>query len=252
MGLAGWLAERWRVPLWATETEWLYGRMLSLDGDDEAFAAQQAPFYRRTGLDEAAVATFARRGNTYRRRVAPIPRSFTRLADGDEIAIGGRSWHVVVGRGHAPEHACLFCPTLDLLISGDQVLPKISPNVGVWPNEPEANPLALFLASLDKLRAMVPAGSFVLPSHNLPFRGLDRRIGQLQAHHAERLAEVETACATPQSAAAIVPLLFRRKLDAHQLGFALGETLAHLHYLLQTGRLTRSERADGVHLYGRA
>jgi glyoxylase-like metal-dependent hydrolase (beta-lactamase superfamily II) len=180
-----------------------------------------------------------------------VPRGFERIEDGGTLTIGGRLWRVVVGRGHAPEHACLHCPELGLFIAGDQVLPKISPNVSVWPTEPEADPLRLYLSSLRKVRDGVADDVLVLPSHNLPFRGLHTRIDQLLAHHDERLFECEEACVTPRTAADIVPVLFHRKLDAHQLGFALGETLAHLHFLLRAGRLVRTRRGDGVDLYAR-
>jgi glyoxylase-like metal-dependent hydrolase (beta-lactamase superfamily II) len=249
MGLAGWLTERWQIPLWVTETEWLWARMLTVDRDDAAFAADQLSFYRRTGLDETTIETFAARGNQYAQRVGPVPRAFHRIADGMTIEIGGRSWRVIIGRGHAPEHACLHCAELDLFIAGDQVLPKISPNISVWPNERDGNPLRRYLDSLETLRREVPADVLVLPSHNLPFYGIDARIDQLARHHAERLAELETACATPRTTMEIVPLLFRRKLDTQQLGFAIGEALAHLHYLVDAGRVTRGERADGVYLF---
>jgi glyoxylase-like metal-dependent hydrolase (beta-lactamase superfamily II) len=249
IGLAGWLTERWQIALWITETEWLWARMMGADHDDAAFGADQVPFYRRAGLDETTVQAFAARGNQYAKRVGPVPRGFHRIADGMTIEIGGRDWHVVIGRGHAPEHACLYCPALDIFIAGDQVLPKISPNISVWPNESDGNPLARYLDSLETLRRRVPADVLVLPSHNLPFYGLDTRIDQLAAHHAARLAEIEIACATPHSTMEIVPLLFRRKLDAQQLGFAIGEALAHLHYLTAAGKLVRSERVDGVYLF---
>jgi glyoxylase-like metal-dependent hydrolase (beta-lactamase superfamily II) len=251
MGLAGWLTRRWQIPLWVSETEWLWARMLAGDRDDDAFAADQVEFYRPTGLDEATVQEFAARGNQYAKRVGAVPRAFHRIADGMSIAIGGRDWRVIIGRGHAPEHACLHCPELDLLIAGDQVLPKISPNISVWASEPEANPLARYLESLETLRRAVPDDVLVLPSHNLPFYGLDTRIDQLAAHHAARLDEIEIACAIPRSTMDIVPLLFRRKLDTQQLGFAIGEALAHLHYLVAAGRLRRTGRADGVHLFGK-
>jgi len=251
MGLAGWLAERLKVPLWCTETEWLFARMLCLD-DTPEFVANALEFYRRTGTDEATRATFAGRGNPYRKRVSPVPHHFHRLSDGASIGIGGHDWRVIVGRGHAPEHACLYSGDLDVLIAGDQVLPKISPNVSLWPQEPEADPLALYLASLEKIKREVPASALVLPSHGLPFRGLHTRIDQLARHHEARLAELEAACAEPRTCSEIVPVLFRRTLDAHQLGFAIGETLAHVHYLANKGRMSRAERADGVYTYRRA
>ena len=240
MGLAGWLTETLQVPLWCSETEWLFARMLSLD-TSEGFVANSTRFYARTGLDEATREIFVGRGNAYRSRVTPVPSAFHRLSDGQRLAIGKRDWRVVVGRGHAPEHACLYCGELDLLIAGDQVLPKISPNVSLWPQEPEADPLGLYLASLEKLKREIPDTALVLPSHGLPFHGLHRRIEQLADHHAARLAELESHCTEPRTAAEIVPVLFRRPLDAHQIGFAIGEALSHLHYLMRQGRLVRSE-----------
>jgi glyoxylase-like metal-dependent hydrolase (beta-lactamase superfamily II) len=251
MGLAGWLSEKLKVPLWCTETEWLFARMLCLD-DTQEFVANALEFYRRTGADETTRAIFAGRGNPYRQRVSPVPNRFHRLSDGTTIGIGGHDWRVIVGRGHAPEHACLYSPDLDVMIAGDQVLPKISPNVSLWPQEPEGDPLALYLASLEKLKHEVPVSALVLPSHGLPFHGLHTRIDQLARHHDDRLAELEVACTEPRTCAEIVPVLFRRKLDAHQLGFAIGETLAHLHYLVNRSRMSRSERADGVYTYRRA
>jgi glyoxylase-like metal-dependent hydrolase (beta-lactamase superfamily II) len=251
LGLAGWLARRWQIPLWMTETEWLYGRMLASDTDDAGFAADQLKFYREAGADAALLEVFASRGNPYHKRVSPVPRSFHRIADGTAIMIGGREWRVVIGRGHAPEHACLDCPALGVFIAGDQVLPKISPNVSLWPNEPDADPLARYLASLRDLRGSIAEDSLVLPSHNLPFFGLHTRIDQLARHHEERLAEVEAACALPHSAIEILPLLFHRALDAHQIGFAVGEAMAHLRYLVAEGRLAETRRADGVRLYAR-
>jgi glyoxylase-like metal-dependent hydrolase (beta-lactamase superfamily II) len=250
IGLAGWLTERLKVPLWCTETEWLFARMLSLDTTD-GFVLNALEFYRRTGMDEATRAIFAGRGNSYRKRVSPVPYFFHRIADGQRLSIGRHEWQVIIGRGHAPEHACLYCPALDVLIAGDQVLPKISPNVSLWPQEPEADALGYYLASIAAIKNAVPASALALPSHGLPFHGVDRRIDQLAAHHEARLAEVDRACATPRTAAEIVPVLFRRTLDAHQLGFAVGEALAHLQHLVRLGRLCRSERADGVYLYER-
>ena len=151
---------------------------------------------------------------------------------------------MLVGRGHAPEMLCLFSPEHNVLIAGDQVLPKISPNVSVWPSEPEANPLAEFLDSLASFRQL-PADCLVLPSHGPPFRGLHERIDQLIGHHRERLERALEACATPLTLAEVMPRLFDRTLDVHQLQFALGESLAHLNYLVEQGRLERQTGADG-------
>jgi glyoxylase-like metal-dependent hydrolase (beta-lactamase superfamily II) len=162
------------------------------------------------------------------------------------IDIGGREWQIIIGEGHAPEHACLYCAETGVLIAGDQILPKISPNISVQAHEPDGDPLARYLASLAKLRDKLPPETFVLPSHNLPFYGVHTRIDELAAHHRERCAEVIEACARPTSAAELMPVLFRRQLDRHQMGFALGEALAHLHYLVVQGAVAGATGDDGV------
>jgi glyoxylase-like metal-dependent hydrolase (beta-lactamase superfamily II) len=249
IGLAQWLAERWRVRLWITEKEWLYARVISQDADD--LARVYHDFARRAGLDPAASEAFGRHEASYRRGVPAVPAAFHRLADGGAIDIGGRQWRVIVGEGHAPEHACLYCAAAGVLIAGDQVLPRISPNISVPPYEPEGDPLARYLASLQRLRAAVPPETLVLPSHDLPFFGLHVRLDALAAHHRARCAAILEACERPQSAAALLPLLFRRPLDRHQTAFALGEALAHLQYLAGAGALERSTGADGVERFRR-
>src|SRR2546427_1073982 len=122
-----------------------------------------------------------------------LPSVYRRLMDRQTHRIGGRLWSVVMGYGHAPEHAALYCEELGVLISGDMVLPRISTNVSVWANEPEGNPLALFLESLSRY-AGLPATTLTLPSHGLPFGGLRERIAQLKEHHRLRLAELHEAC----------------------------------------------------------
>jgi glyoxylase-like metal-dependent hydrolase (beta-lactamase superfamily II) len=247
IGLADWLTRRWRVPLWITEKEWLYARVISQRADD--FAPVRRSFAHRAGLDEAASEIFGQRENSYRRGVPSVPASFQRLQDGMTIDIGGREWRVIVGEGHAPELACLYCAETAVLIAGDQVLPRISPNISVQAHEPDDDPLARYLASLVKLRDTVPPDTLVLPSHNLPFLGLHERIASLGAHHRARCEEVIAACATPKTATQLVPLLFQRRLDPHQLGFALGEALAHLNHLMYQGALVRELDENGVYRF---
>jgi glyoxylase-like metal-dependent hydrolase (beta-lactamase superfamily II) len=249
IGLADWLTRRWQVPLWITEKEWLYARMMSQGADD--FGPLRHSFAHRAGLDEAASKIFGQRENSYRRGVPSVPASFQRLRDGVTIDIGGREWQIIVGEGHAPELACLYCAEIAVLIAGDQVLPKISPNISVQAHEPDDDPLARYLLSLAKLRDAVPAETLVLPSHNLPFFGLHARIASLAAHHRARCDEASAACVAPKTAMQLVPLLFRRPLDRHQMGFALGEALAHLHYLMHQGALDRVLGTDGVYRFAR-
>ncbi len=250
IGLAGWLTERWRARLWITEKEWLYARVMSRGSDD--FGPLRREFARRAGLDAAASELFGAREKSYRRGVPTVSPAFRRIADGVTIQIDGREWRVIVGEGHAPELACLYCAEAGVLISGDQVLPRISPNVSVQPHEPDGDPLAQYLTSLAKLRAAVPSETLVLPSHNLPFFGLHARIDDLAAHHAARCEELVAALTEPRSAVDMLPVLFRRPLDPHQTAFALGEALAHLHYLEGRGALDRVHGPDGVDRFVRA
>lgn len=251
IGLAGWLVDRLGIDAWATEGEWEHARRALADPLG-TFTNELIHFYRRIGFDTAEGAATIGRPTSYRTLVTPLPAAYRRLADGMEIEIGARRWRVIVGRGHAPEHACLYCPTLDLLIAGDQVLPKISPNVSLWPRASDQDPLGSFLASLEKLEHAVPDSALVLPSHNLPFYGLHARTRQLRALHDQRVHEVAEACGEPRTGAEIVPILFRRTLDRHQLGFAVGETMAHLAHAVGLGLLARHERSDGVWLFQRA
>jgi glyoxylase-like metal-dependent hydrolase (beta-lactamase superfamily II) len=198
------------------------------------------------------VETFARHRGGYAKGVGPLPPSFERLIHGHALTMGGRRWHVIVGRGHAPEHASLWCPDLNVLISGDQVLPKISTNVGVWPNEPRADSLSWFLEGFTRFRDL-PADALVLPSHGFPFTGLHTRLDQLVAHHDARLAEIAAATAARGEAGAtawdMVPTLFPRHLDNNQVVFAFAETLAHMHCLETRGIVARRTGADGVHRF---
>ena len=245
VGLSSWLCERFDAPFWLTAGEFGFARMMAaaLPGVDGPSAI---PHFERHGLtDPAMLEQMRSRRNYYPSLVPGVPDAYTRLQDGQAISIGKGQWRVITGFGHSPEHASLYSEELKVLISGDMVLPRISTNVSVFAVEPEGNPLQQYLDSLDKF-AGLPADTLVLPSHGRPFRGLHTRIDQLREHHVARLAEVREACAEPRSAVDIVPIMFRRQLDAHQLSFALGEALAHLHKLWKDGMLKRVTGADGI------
>jgi glyoxylase-like metal-dependent hydrolase (beta-lactamase superfamily II) len=186
-----------------------------------------------------------KRGDYYGSMVPNVPDSFARMMDGQTLRIGSFDWQLIAGFGHAPEHISLYCAAQGVLISGDMLLPRISTNISVWDLEPLADPLKLFLDSLTRYEAL-PEDTLVLPSHGRPFRGAHTRVRQLRDHHDERLVEVLAACATPQTAADIVPVLFKRALDLHQMTFAMGEALAHLHTLWRRGQVQRVVGGDEV------
>jgi glyoxylase-like metal-dependent hydrolase (beta-lactamase superfamily II) len=242
LGSAAWLVERSQASFWMTTGEFLSGHAAHDDtaGFDRPTGMD---FFARNGLDVSGFPEKLRTGNGYRRGVPSIPKLYRRMMDGDAISIDGHDWRVITVFGHAPEHAALFCASRNILISGDQVLPRITTNVGVWGNQPEGNPLELFLSSLGKF-ADLPADALVLPSHDRVFTGLHPRIAQLHAHHAERLERLHAGCNNITAFEAI-PLLFKRQLDDHQLMFAMGEAIAHLHYLEHQGKVRRTSDAQG-------
>jgi len=165
------------------------------------------------------------------------------------VRIGGRDWQAIIGHGHAPEHLSLHCPGLNVVIAGDMLLSTISTNVSVWSIDPEGDPLRLFLQSLESYRAL-PPDVLVLPSHGKPFRGAHARVEQLERHHQARLAELKDAMkGTARSAGDLLGVLFRRPLDPHQTFFAMGEAIAHLHYLYYSGQARRAAGVDGVMRY---
>ncbi|MBL8384507.1 MAG: MBL fold metallo-hydrolase [Burkholderiales bacterium] len=253
LGNADWLCARFAdhgCRLTATAGEYLWGRVVQQGmpgfGNDALVA-----HFRRHGLAPALCDEIERGRRRYFATLVPaVPDSFHRMRDGDTLTIGGRSWLVHCGYGHSTEHASLFCPELDLVISGDMLLPRISTNIAVSPNEPDADPLKWFLDSIC-LYERLPADVLVLPSHGRLFRGARARVAQLRSHHDARLAETLAACEQAASAGDILPVMFPRGLDAHQATFAIGEALAHLHYLRGAGEVSSATGADGVIRFSR-
>jgi glyoxylase-like metal-dependent hydrolase (beta-lactamase superfamily II) len=251
VGLAEWLCQRWDAPLWMTAGEYSFARMMSaaLPGVE---GTAMVPHFRRHGLlDPDMLEQLGARRRQYANLVPAVPQAYRRMQHGQTVRIGGSGWQVITGFGHSPEHAALYSPERRILIAGDMVLPRISTNVSVFAIEPEASPVQEYLDSLARF-APLPEDTLVLPSHGKPFRGLHTRIRQLHEHHAARLNEVMEACAKPCSAADILPVMFPRQLDAHQISFAMGEALAHLHKLWFDGRLSRRMDEDGVMRFLRA
>lgn len=250
-GLATWLLEKTGAPLYMTTGEFLTAHAIwnEFGGYGARFMVEQ---FRCHGLAGERLSKYRTRGSGYRLSVPALPEHYRRLQEGSVIDLGGRSWRVMVGYGHSPEHAALYCQESGVLISGDMLLPKISTNISVPAATPEADALGAFLASLQRMSAELPADTLVLPSHGLPFIGIGARVEALHAHHVERLQALEDACRTPQSAADALSVLFPRSLDAHQTMFAMGETIAHFNYLEGAGRLSRRCDADGVIRFVRA
>ena len=247
MGLAGWLTSTFDIPLWTTQEEWTAFHRWSRMSTDDVVEVMRG-FYVRGGVPaERQESDLKRRqGVSQRKRVSLS--GFETVRDGDDLMVNTQAWRVVVGTGHAPELAALYRAADGVLISGDQVLPKISPNVSVMPFALDADPLKDFLDSLAKFRQL-PSDTLVLPSHKLPFYGLHDRIDALTAHHRDRLDDALTACQQPVTAAFATTVLFPRALNDHQYFFALGETLAHLNYLWHDKQLMRTTSDSGAYFF---
>ncbi|WP_395943170.1 MBL fold metallo-hydrolase [Brevundimonas sp.] len=245
IGLAGWLCARTGAPLLMSRLEYVTARMLMAEEAGDA-PEDGARFFRAAGWTEAQIEHWRADYGGFGKGVAPMPRSYLRLSDGDGVRIGDDDWLVVVGSGHSPEHVCLWRRSDDVFIAGDQVLPRISSNVSVWPTEPEADPLGDWMDSLAKLRALLPEGAFVLPAHGEPFYGVHARLDALKRGHEVALKRLERTLRQPSRVVDGFPAVFGRAVGDGVLGMATGEAQAHLNYLEQRGRATRTRDEDGV------
>ncbi len=245
VGLAGWFVAR-GAALLMPRTGWLMARMLTLDLQ-ESYPPETLEFYRRAGMDGAIYAQrAAERPFNFADCVDPLPLGYTRLKEGGTLRIGGRDWDVRMGEGHAPEHATLWSRDGDLVIGGDQLLPSISPNLGVYPTEPEADPVGEWIAACERLARFATEGQVVLGGHKLPFRGLPLRLRQLIENHHGGLVRLEAFLSEPRTAGQCFAPLYRREIGPGEYGLALVEAVAHLNHLHQTGRALREMGADGA------
>ncbi|WP_299043467.1 MBL fold metallo-hydrolase [uncultured Tateyamaria sp.] len=252
VGLAGWLQSDFGAELITTRTAWLFARMLTLDVQ-ETPTRETLDFYRSAGMDKA---TFDRRASerpfNFGDIVAPMPLGYTRIKQGDTITMGGRTWDIHIGNGHAPEHATFWSRDDNLVLAGDQILPSISPNIGVYATEPMADPIGDWLEACERLNLLARADHLVLGGHKLPFTGLPTRMRQLIDNHHGALARLMDHIDTPKAASDCFAPLFKRTIGDGEYGLALVEAVAHLSHLYQQGRATRTRRDDGAWVYQRA
>src|SRR4051812_11917492 len=247
-GNADWLCRRFGVELWTTQGEYLTAHAVRERAAGYTSEAVLAVF-RRNGLAEERVQAMTSNRNRYAELVPEFPHSYRRIIEGDVLRAGNNTWRAIVGHGHAPEHMSLYSKELNTVIAGDMLLSTISTNVSVWSIDPEGDPLRLFLESIARYREL-PADVLVLPSHGKPFRGAHPRVEELTRHHDDRFRDVvESIRETPKSAGDLLGVLFKRPLDTHQTFFAMGEAIAHLHYLYYAGRAQRAVGADGIMRY---
>lgn len=245
VGLAGWFMQN-GATLCMPRTGWLMARMLTLDVQ-ETLSAEALAFYKLAGMDPAVLAQRRTdRPFNFADCVAPLPLGYTRLVDADSIAIGGRTWDIRMGNGHAPEHATFWSRDDNLVIGGDQLLPSISPNLGVYPTEPDADPVTDWLRSCEMFQGFATDDQLVLGGHKLPFTGLPLRLHQLIGNHHSALERLLAHLTEPRSAGECFVPLFKRNIKSGEYGLALVEAVAHLNHLHQAGLATRIMREDGA------
>ncbi|ASR51170.1 MULTISPECIES: MBL fold metallo-hydrolase [Blastomonas] len=249
VGAAGWLCRRFGIGLWMNRTEWLMARMLTSDVRAEP-PAEALDQMRMAGWDDARIEQMRQKGwGNFARMVSEVPVSHTRLDDGADVAIGARTWTVMTGGGHTPEHACLVDREGQVVIAGDQILPRITSNVSVMTSEPHADPLREWLDSIAKFRAALSGDELILPAHGFPFTGVHARLDALRDGHIDRLNVLEDALKQrAMRAVDTFSILFAREVDDTVYGIATGEAMAHLRYLECAGRATCTVR-DGVGWY---
>jgi len=248
VGLVGWFQDR-GAELLTTRTAWLYARMLTLDVQDRP-SAESLQFYQRAGTSPEMLAKRANeRPFNFADMVAPMPLGFTRVEEGETLTLGGRRWRVRLGQGHAPDHITLWSEVDELVIGGDQLLPGISPNIGVYPTEPEADPLTEWLEATARFVPHAREDQLVLPGHKLPFTGLPFRLQQMAENHDQALERLLGHLHEPETAAGCFPALYKRPIGEGEFGLALVEAVAHLNCLLRRGQVCRSLRADGAWLW---
>lgn len=249
IGLAGWFQAQ-GAALFMPRTGWLYARMLVLDEQPRP-APQAHLFYQRAGMPAEMLAQRAtERPFNFCDVVDPLPLGFTALADGGRLSMAGRDWTIRFGSGHAPDHATFWSG--DLILGGDQLLPGISANIGVYPTEPDADPLTDWLESCRRFQPLATPTQLVLPGHKLPFTGLPLRLTQMIENHLGALDRLLSHLAQPRTAADCFLPLFKREITGPAYGMALVESVAHLNHLLHQGRVIRHLSDDGAWLWERA
>ena len=249
IGLAGWFQADHGAELVTTRTAWLFARMLQLDEQDRPLPETVA-YWRACGMaPDILTQRMNERPFNFADMLAPMPLGFTRIREGDTFRAGGRDWDVRIGNGHAPEHATLWSRDGELVIAGDQLLPSISPNIGTYATEPEADPVSEWLEACERLSAFATPGQLVLPGHKLPFTGLPLRMRQLIENHHGALRRLERHLDTPATAADCFQPLFLREIRAGEYGLALVEAMAHCLHLWHVGRATREVTDEGAWMW---
>ena len=244
-GNAGWICKKWDCELWMSRADFYMCKVMAADGPSDV-PEDAIRFYRRAGFTEDRLNRYRERFGQFGANIAQLPAGYERIKEGQYIDIGGKEWRAVIGHGHAPEHVCLYCPGLKVIIAGDQILPRITPNVSVQPSEPNANPLRDFINSCGRLREQLPPDLLVLPAHESLYVGVHERLTALIDWHEVALEKMYELCAEPKRAVDVFPALFKSEITDMSFFPATGEAIAHLHCALDRRIVTVEEDEHGV------
>ena len=244
-GLAGWIVQEWGCELWMSRSDFYMCKVMAADGPSDV-PEDAIAFYRRAGFNEQRLDRYRSRFGQFGANIAELPAGYRRISEGQYLDIGGKEWRAVIGHGHAPEHVCLYCPELKLIIAGDQILPRITPNVSVQPSEPHANPLRDWINSCQRFRELLPPNLLVLPAHQSLYVGVHERLTALIDWHEVAIEKLYDLCNEPKRAVDVFPALFKSTINEYSFFPATGESIAHLHCALERRMLTVEEDEKGV------
>jgi glyoxylase-like metal-dependent hydrolase (beta-lactamase superfamily II) len=231
LGLARWLQEWSRPPVYMLEDGIQHSREVWNDPDHASFAEHLIG----GGMDQA----LAERAAAQMRAKLSLPGEILPLQEGEKIELGAGVARVLHAPGHADYQVMLHDWGRKVLFSADHVMLEITPNIGLWPDT-KGRPLARYLESLSSLRGL--DADLVLPGHGPLFHDFDGRVDELLLHHEERLDLMHrTLGDEPRTPFAVSREVFRYSLSLYERCFALAETLAHLEYLVSEGRAERVE-----------
>lgn len=234
-GLAGWFCQQppHPLPVYLSPEEDHAAR--TIWGTDLLLSDTYRDFWHNLGIPADLAANLMQATNDTRLQTFPHPATHSLIYPNTAVRLGNRLMRTIHTPGHSDGQLMFYDEADQLLLCGDHVLGKITPNISLWPGA-MPNPLGAYLASLAEL-SHLPV-RLALPGHGPLLTDWYGRIAQLTTHHAERLTFIEQAITKPMTIFAISQTLFNHsRLSLHEMRFAATETWAHVRYLLENGRL---------------
>lgn len=241
-GLAGWLQQECDAPIFMSPIERDVAHFTWFADDTPERLTLFGEYLRIGGVAAEVAAVIARQQDYLRSMTRPLPAKIDTIAPGATVAMAGRTFLAIHAPGHADGQLLFYSAGDKLLLCGDHVLQKISPNIGFWSSS-HGDPLARYLASLAEVAALDV--TLALPGHHRPLTDWRGRIAELLAHHDQRLEAMVQAAAPGATALEVSYAVFNYdRFSTHEVRFAVAETLAHLEYLANQGRLLRVDEPE--------